>query len=103
MGSGAGSFGSLSLNADGSYSYEPSDGAVNALGAGTTADSFTVTVSDGTLTDTRVIAITVVGVNDAPIASDTYTHTVTDTTAADTFAAITGSLTASDAETTATS
>ncbi len=39
-------------------------------------DSFTYTVSDGTLTDTATVAITVTPVNDAPVAAnDSYTAT----------------------------
>ena len=33
-------------------------------------DSFNYTVSDGTATDTAVITITVIGVNDAPVADN---------------------------------
>ena len=59
--------------------------AADALDAGDiVTDSFNYTVSDGTATDTAVITITVIGVNDAPVADnetgsvDGNTLTVTD-------------------------
>ncbi|MGF1525007.1 MAG: beta strand repeat-containing protein, partial [Leptolyngbyaceae cyanobacterium] len=60
--------GSLSLNADGSFSYTP-----NADFNGT--DSFTYEVSDGALTDTATVNITVNPVNDDPTAVDNTTST----------------------------
>lgn len=55
--------GTLSLAADGSFTYEP---AANYAGA----DSFTYHVSDGALTSADVtVDLTVVSVNDAPVAS----------------------------------
>jgi VCBS repeat-containing protein len=55
--------GSVTLNADGSYTYTP---APNFCGT----DTFTYTVSDGSLSDTGAVTITVVCVNDAPVAVD---------------------------------
>ncbi len=59
--------GTLTLNANGSFSYTP---AANYNGP----DSFTYHASDGTLTSSPVtVSITVVAVNDAPVAvADTY-------------------------------
>ncbi len=51
------------INGDGSFSYTP---AANFNGA----DSFTYTVSDGLLSATGSVTLTVVAVNDAPIAND---------------------------------
>lgn len=66
----AGTYGALSLNADGSYSFALDNtlGTVQALRAGQTAtDSFTYTVIDPNGgTATAQIAVTVTGVNDAP-------------------------------------
>ena len=55
--------GTLSLAANGSFSYTP-----NADFAGT--DSFTYNVSDGTISDTGTVRITVTPVNDSPTAVD---------------------------------
>lgn len=54
----------LTLNADGSYNYNP-NGAFDNLNEGETdTDSFTYTVSDGNVTDTATVDITVNGVTD---------------------------------------
>ena len=63
----------VSVAADGSYSYDPTGSAtLNALAAGaTTTDTFTYTISDGNGgTDTATVTITVTGVNDDPTATD---------------------------------
>src|SRR4051812_40967719 len=95
-GSGAGSDGTLTENADGSYSYAVNAAAVNALQAGSTpSDSFTVAVPDARRSfPTRRSSDLVVGANDTPVATGTYTHTVTDTAALNTFGALTGTLAA---------
>ncbi len=58
----------LTLNADGSYVYNP-NGQFEGLAAGaSTTDSFTYTVSDGNGgTDTATVTLTINGVNDAPV------------------------------------
>ena len=62
-----GTYGRLTLAADGSYSYVADQNGANVLAAGATAtDVFTYTVSDGPTTDTAQITVTVTGVNDAP-------------------------------------
>ena len=55
--------GSVSLNADGAFTYTPNPGFVGG-------DSFGYEVSDGSLTDTATVNITVVGVNAPPVARD---------------------------------
>jgi len=55
--------GSITIAADGSYSYTP---AANFNGA----DSFTYTVTDGTTTDVATLSLTVNAANDPPIAVD---------------------------------
>jgi len=63
----------VAVNADGSYTYDPTGvAAFNALAVGEAAtDTFEYTVSDGNGgTDTATVTITVNGVNDAPIAND---------------------------------
>jgi VCBS repeat-containing protein len=63
--------GSLTLNADGSFTYEP-DEYFNGT------DSFTYKASDGLLeSDLAVVTITVTPVNDWPIANDDFYETVT--------------------------
>lgn len=66
----AGLYGTLTINADGSYSYEldDSNAVVNALtAADRLTDSFTYTASDGSGgSDTATLTITVNGINDGP-------------------------------------
>ncbi|MGF1523393.1 MAG: Ig-like domain-containing protein [Leptolyngbyaceae cyanobacterium] len=66
--------GELVFNDDGSFEYFP-----NADFNG--ADSFTYTVSDGELTDSATVDITVNAVNDAPVAADDAAATGESTTA----------------------
>jgi VCBS repeat-containing protein len=62
----AGSYGTLMLAADGSYTYTP-NAAANGLAAGEVAqDLFGYTASDGTASDTATLTVTVNGTNDAP-------------------------------------
>ena len=73
----AGSYGSLTLNADGSYSYavDQTNASVQALrtSANTLTDTFTYTVRDAAgATSTATLTVTVQGANDAP----TYTTVV---------------------------
>ncbi len=64
--------GSVAINADGSYSYTP---AANFSGT----DSFTYTVTDGTLTDTGTVTLTVAAINDGPAAGADTASTAEDT------------------------
>jgi VCBS repeat-containing protein len=71
------SFGTLFLNsATGAYTFVPNSAAINALTAPTT-DSFTITVSDGTLSADETFTIPIDGVNDAAIISGTTTGSAT--------------------------
>ena len=67
----AGSYGTITLNSDGTYSYsiDNANAAVQALAVGgTLQDIFTYTVTDTDgLTSTAQITITVQGANDAPV------------------------------------
>ena len=66
-----GTYGQLTLNSNGSYTYVANQTAADNLDAGdVVTDSFNYTVSDGTATDTAVITITVIGINDAPSAQN---------------------------------
>ena len=66
----SGSYGELTLNANGSYTYVANNAA--SLGATTATDVFTYTVTDSASgsTGTATITITVLGSNDAPTATD---------------------------------
>ncbi|MCI4644319.1 MAG: Ig-like domain-containing protein [Hyphomonadaceae bacterium] len=61
----------LTLNADGTFAYDP-NGAFDSLAVGETdTDTFTYTVSDGfTGTDTATVTVTINGENEAPVAQD---------------------------------
>ena len=67
----AGTYGHLTLNADGSYTYIADQAAADALATGATAnDVFTYTVKDpdGLVSNATTLTITVTGTNDAPVA-----------------------------------
>jgi VCBS repeat-containing protein len=70
----------LTLNADGTFAYDP-NGQFESLQLGESgADSFTYTIADGNGgTDTATVNITVTGVNDAPVAQDDAVTTDEDT------------------------
>ena len=69
---GSAGHGTTSKAANGTITYTP---AANFNGT----DSFTYTVSDGSLTDTATVNVTVTPVNDAPVATDDTRTTVEDT------------------------
>ncbi|MEM7049395.1 MAG: IPTL-CTERM sorting domain-containing protein [Acidobacteriota bacterium] len=77
LGSGA----LLTVNANGTFSYDP-NGAFDALAAGATdTDSFTYTIDDGsgTCSETATVTVTITGVNDCPTAVDDAVSTDEDT------------------------
>lgn len=66
----AGTYGSLTLNGNGSYTYAVSNNSavVQALAAGqSVTDVFSYTASDGSLTSNSTLTVTVRGANDAPV------------------------------------
>ncbi|HCD36821.1 MAG TPA: hypothetical protein DEQ23_07370, partial [Chlorobium sp.] len=67
-----GTYGTLTLESDGSYTYTADQAAADALGEGETAtDSFIYLISDGRGgTDIAELDIVVSGVNDAPTSTD---------------------------------
>ena len=72
----AGPYGTLYVNSTtGAYTFVPDAGAINALTT-TALTSFTVTVSDGTLSASQTFTVTINGVNDAAIISGTATGAV---------------------------
>ena len=71
-----GPYGTLYVNSTtGAYTFVPNSGAINALKAPTT-ESFTITVSDGTLSASQTFTITINGTNDAAIISGTAAGSV---------------------------
>ncbi len=82
----AGLYGTLTMGANGSYSYavDNSKDAVQALGSSDSlTDTFTYTLTDGEgLTATTTLTVTVQGANDAPVAVDDYNVAKESTTAA---------------------
>ena len=65
----AGNYGSLTLNADGSYAYAATSAASQALAAGQTATdvfAYTVRASAGA-SSTTTLTFTITGTNDAPV------------------------------------
>ena len=71
VGQMVGQWGTLSLNADGSYQYvlDNANAQVQALKAGATVvDVFAYTATDGTEVVSSQLAVTVTGTNDAPVA-----------------------------------
>ncbi len=72
----------VTVNGDGSFSYDPAGAAaLQALAAGESLnDTFNYIVSDGNGgTDTGTVTIQVTGVNDAPVAQDDTANTPQDT------------------------
>lgn len=65
--------GTATVNGDGTIAYQP---ALNFCGN----DTFSYVASDGALTDTATVAITVTCVNDPPLAADDAASTAEDTT-----------------------
>ncbi|MCF6776440.1 VCBS domain-containing protein [Thiotrichales bacterium 19X7-9] len=93
----SGTYGSLSIEADGDWSYsaDNSQTAIQALGDGDTlTDTITVTSADGT---TQTITITITGTDDAPVISGDITGLITEDAASTLTAS--GSLTISDIDT----
>ena len=75
FGSFAGAYGTLELNADGSYTYTLANDAVQSLQAGETAsDVFTYLAADGIASTEGHLTFAIAGANDAPVAlADTAT------------------------------
>ncbi|HEY0324612.1 MAG TPA: VCBS domain-containing protein, partial [Allosphingosinicella sp.] len=66
-----GTYGTLVIAADGSYTYTPDQAAAQGLDTGEIAqDVFNYTASDGTASDGGTLTISVSGLNDPPVAND---------------------------------
>jgi len=97
-----GHYGTLYVDsATGAFIYVPDNNAVNALKAPTT-QSFTITVSDGTLSASQIFTITIDGANDAAVISGTTSGAVIEAGAGANAApgtpSATGKLTATDVD-----
>ena len=81
-----GTYGALTLNENGTYTYtvDADNADVLALGADDTplTETFIYTITDGTETDTAIITVNVSGVNDAPVATDITVTVAEDKTTA---------------------
>ena len=71
----------VNVNADGSFSYDPTGAAaLQALDdTESVGDTFTYTISDGVNPATATVTVTVSGLNDAPVATDDAYTTAEDT------------------------
>ena len=95
----AGDYGSLTVNANGSYIYVANAAAINALPAGEYSDTFTVqTVDEHGAIGTATLTVQVTGANDAPTLADVPAGTLTDTAASDSFTDLMGTLAGTDAD-----
>ncbi|WP_240535223.1 VCBS domain-containing protein [Bradyrhizobium sp. YR681] len=93
--------GTLTVNANGSYTYVPDAASIDALPEGSHySDSFTVQLSDahGAVT-TATYTVDLTGANDTPTLSDLNIGHITDTAATDTFSNLAGTLSGIDADT----
>ena len=82
----------LTLNPDGTYSFDASNATYQHLAAGATTQVVaSYTVSDGSLNDTETLTITLTGTNDAPVAVADVNSGLEDAT-------ITGSVASNDSD-----
>ena len=79
----AGTYGTLTLNADGSYTYLANKAPAEALGAGQTAnEQFTYTMKDAAgATSSTTLTFTITGTNDAPVNQAPNNQTTAEDTA----------------------
>jgi VCBS repeat-containing protein len=91
----AGTWGSLTLQADGSYAYVPGPAAQSLDAGQTVTDTFTYTIDDGRGgSATATLTVSVTGADDPTLITGTLTGAVVE----DGVATATGSLTATDAD-----
>ncbi|MDO8981246.1 MAG: VCBS domain-containing protein [Afipia sp.] len=75
----AGSYGSLTVNSDGTYSYVPNAAAINALNAGNYTDTFTVQTTDAHgASGTATFTVNITGANDTPTVSAALSDTASE-------------------------
>ena len=86
-----GTYGTLTLAADGSYTYVPG-AAAQGLDTGEIGqDVFAYSASDGTASDSATLTVSISGLNDAPVAND-------DTAATDENTSVSGNVLANDTD-----
>ncbi len=94
-----GAYGTLYVNsATGNYEFVPNEAAIKALPATVATDTFTFTVSDGSLSAEQSFTVTIDGVNDAPTLQPVAGPTYTDMSTSNDFAAATGTLVGADVD-----
>jgi VCBS repeat-containing protein len=92
-----GQYGSLTVNADGTYTYVPNAAAINALSAGDYTDTFTIQTKDAhDAVGQATFKVNVTGANDAPAITAASGVSVSETNAG---LDKTGTLTVSDLDT----
>ena len=69
-----GTYGTLTLNSDGTYNYVLNANAQTLAQGEIGQDSFTYTVSDGSASDTANLVFNITGLNDAPVANPDSRH-----------------------------
>jgi len=93
-----GQLGSISVNPDGTYTYEVDNAAVQFLKAGESiVETYTVNSADGTATST--ITITINGTNDVPVLTDDAQSVTEDTGVTAGMLGVDGAVTITDADT----
>ncbi|MCK1439559.1 VCBS domain-containing protein [Bradyrhizobium sp. 15] len=98
-GTTAGLYGSLTVNANGTYTYVPDAASINALSEGPCSDVFTIQTTDAQgAVGTASFTVAVTGANDAPVLTDGSIGQLTDTCAADNFSDLTGQVVGTDAD-----
>ena len=82
----------MTLGSDGSFTYVPGTALDSLSATAIVIDSFTYTITDGLATDSAAVFITVLGENDAPVATDnSYTVLENETTGGNLISDDTGS------------
>ncbi len=97
-----GTYGTLTVNADGAYSYVPNNAAINALPqGGSTTDTFTVKVTDEHgVSATQTLTVNITAANDTPTITAESAGSIVDTAGNDTsYAPLTGALDGADRDT----
>ena len=98
----AGTYGTLVVTiADGNYTFTPDETAVEAL-AESASESFTVMVTEGLFSASRLLTVNITAANDTPIFAAPTAISLTDTSATDDFVAQLGTLSATDLDSGAT-